>query len=45
MTPEYRKLVLKYIENTQSSELIYEGPAPDYDAADHVKPLKGVRIA
>ena len=45
MMDKYGTLDLKYIENTQSSELIYEGPAPDYDAADYVKPLKGVRIA
>ncbi len=45
MTTEYRYLDLEYIENMKSSELIYEGPAQDYDAADYVKPLKGVRIA
>lgn len=40
-----RYLDIEYIENTQYSELVYEGFTPLYDAFDHVKPLKGVRIA
>ena len=45
MTTKYGYLDLEYIENTQSSELIYEGAAQDHDPADNIKALKGVRIA